>query len=136
MKIYISDVYFKKMGFPETIETLRSIYLGRSNNQKMKFIIEDVAYQRAAIQQAQNIGLPVEGFRPVGDKRSRLSIVSRLIKNGSIVFDKETTKDLINNIIWFGKEKHDDILDAFCMLVLRACEKYGHERKWDFIKIV
>jgi predicted phage terminase large subunit-like protein len=136
MKIYISDIYCKRIGFPETMETLRSIYLGKQNGQNITFIIEDVAYQRAAVQQAESMRLPVEGFRPVGDKRSRLAIVSRLIKNGSVVFNKETTKALVDNIIGFGKEKHDDLVDAFCMVVLRASEEYGQERNWDIIRII
>ena len=51
-------------------------------------------------------------------KRSRLSLVSHLIKSGVIVFSKKGCGLLISQIVGLGVEKHDDLMDAFVILVM------------------
>jgi phage terminase large subunit-like protein len=40
------------------------------------FFVEDVAYQKAAIQEMQRLMIPVVPMKPQGDKRARLQVVA------------------------------------------------------------
>jgi phage terminase large subunit-like protein len=50
------------------------------------FFVEDVAYQKAAIQEMERSLLPVVPMKPIHDKRSRLQVVAPHIKNGTVLF--------------------------------------------------
>ena len=57
------------------------------------------------------------------DKRSRLALTANLIKTGKVKFPREGAEELINQIVHFGVEKHDDLADAFSILVLSVVEE-------------
>jgi predicted phage terminase large subunit-like protein len=87
-----------------------------------------VGYQAAIIEQLQNKNFRVTGFK-VGsaDKRSRLTSVSHLFESGKVLFPEDNAKDLIAQILGFGVEKHDDLMDALVMVlaeVVRADKAY------------
>ena len=44
--------------------------------------------------------------------------------NGGVLFPKHGAKKLIDQIIGFGVEKHDDMVDAFTLLVLNVIKKH------------
>lgn len=90
---------------------------------KSQLLIEDVAYQRALAQQlmtdwynAKSVG--IRGM----DKRTRLSLLSQFIKDGKILFPKKGTEKLIEQIVGFGAETHDDLVDAFTILGIYLLE--------------
>jgi len=70
-------------------------------------------------QQLINEGIwNVKTVRPGNsDKRSRLIITAHMIKNGRIKFPRFGAEELITQIIHFGIEKHDDLADAFSILI-------------------
>jgi predicted phage terminase large subunit-like protein len=125
--IYVlPKVINKKITFPETVETCK--ILDKSYNEgglSPKFVIEDVAYQRALPQQLKNEGVQrVITTRPGNqDKRTRLVLTANMIKNGKIKFPREGCEELINQIVNFGVEKHDDLADAFSILVHSVLEQ-------------
>jgi hypothetical protein len=53
------------------------------------FFVEDVQYQKAAIQEMIRAMLAVVPMKPVNDKRSRLMIVAPYIKNGTRTISPE-----------------------------------------------
>jgi predicted phage terminase large subunit-like protein len=57
------------------------------------------------------------------DKRSRLVLTANLIKTGQVLFPKEGAEELIQQIVHFGVEKHDDLADAFVNVVNSMIEK-------------
>jgi predicted phage terminase large subunit-like protein len=57
------------------------------------------------------------------DKRSRLVILANMIKTGQILFPREGAEELIQQIVHFGVEKHDDLVDAFANLAHNMLEK-------------
>lgn len=57
-----------------------------------------------------------------GDKRSRLITLSDMIKRGKVKFPKHGAEALISQIVGFGVEKHDDLADAFTLVMHRAIE--------------
>lgn len=82
------------------------------------FGIEDVAYQKAAIIEFERNMLPVEGIKPIGDKIARLKTVAPYIKNGTVKFPRKGCELLIGQLLGFGVEDHDDLVDALVYLIL------------------
>jgi predicted phage terminase large subunit-like protein len=124
-KIYILRAINKKMTFPETVDMCKHLSQSyKEDGLHPTFVIEDVAYQKALPQQLESEGVwQVKTTRPGNqDKRSRLVLTSNWIKSGKILFNKEGCEDLINQIVHFGVEKHDDLADAFSNLVLSVME--------------
>lgn len=125
--IYIlPNIINRKMTFPETVDLCKvlnqsykdSAYVGPT------FVIEDVAYQKALPQQLEREGIRgVKTTRPGNmDKRSRLIMTASMIKNGKVLFPRNGAEQLINQIVHFGVEKHDDLADAFANVILSAIE--------------
>ena len=114
------------MTFPETVDTCKRLYESyKKDGVHPTFVIEDVAYQKALPQQLQNEGIfDVMTTRPGNqDKRSRLVLTANLIKSGQILFPREGAEQLIQQIVHFGVEKHDDLADSFANLVHSVSEK-------------
>ncbi|MCX6740343.1 MAG: hypothetical protein NTZ49_03890 [Candidatus Parcubacteria bacterium] len=81
-----------------------------------KSYVEDNAYQKGVVQELERYGYPVEGVTSLEKKEDRLAAISHLIKTGVILFPKEGAEQLIEQIIFLGSEKHDDLADAFSLL--------------------
>jgi len=76
--------------------------------------VEEVGYQGALIEMLRNKGFKTEGVRVHGqDKRARLSMVSALVQSGKVFFPEKGAEILIDQLVNFGIEKHDDLADAF-----------------------
>ena len=124
-RIYIlPKIINRRMSFPETIETCKVIERTyREAGFDTTLIIEDVGYQKALPQQLINEGLhSVKTIRPTMDKRSRLVLTANFIKTGRILFPRIGAEQLIQQIVHFGVEKHDDLADAFSNLVSQVQE--------------
>src|SRR5207247_1293521 len=98
-----------------------------------RLVVEDVGYQAAIIEQLQNKNYRVTGFK-VGsaDKRSRLTSVSHLFESRKVLFPQGGAKDLIAQIVGFGVEKHDDLMDALVMVlaeVVRADKAHATQTR-------
>lgn len=119
--IYIlPDIINRKLNFPETVDLckiLNETY--KRDHMNPIFIIEDVAYQRSLPQQLQNDGIyDVKTTHPGHqDKRTRLVLTASMIKTGKVLFPRKGAEELIQQIIHFGVEKHDDLVDAFTGVV-------------------
>ena len=90
-----------------------------------KLFPEDVGYQKAAIQEMKRKNLPVHPIRPITDKRARLETVSIHIKDGTVMFPEQGCEELINQLLNFGVEEHDDLVDALVYLIFGLMHKTG-----------
>jgi len=81
------------------------------------FFVEDVAYQKAAIQEMERAFLAVVPIKPNGDKRARLQVVAPYIKNGTVLFPRTGCEELLGQIFNLGVESHDDACDAVVYLL-------------------
>jgi len=81
------------------------------------FFVEDVGYQKAAIQEMERAMLPVIPMKPTTDKRSRLQVVAPYIKNGTVLFPRSGCEQLLGQIFNLGVESHDDLCDALVWLL-------------------
>lgn len=131
LRIYVlPNPLNKRMPFPDQIKTLRDhkqLVLTGSND---KLFVESVAYQEALPQMLATHGIKAESVKPKSDKRSRLAMTTSYIQEGRIKFPRKGCEELIQQLIGFGKEKHDDLADAFSMLILQAVEKHLGEATW------
>lgn len=113
----------KRLGFEETIQEAKS----RDENmpQGHKWYVEKVAYQQAAIEIMQKNGLTVIPMPSIKDKRSRAVAACFYVKNGRVRFPKKGAEKIIDNLLGFGVEEHDDLTDAFTDLVLGMVKRSG-----------
>lgn len=84
---------------------------------------EDNGYQKAMVQVFQSQKYDVEGV-PTGrnDKTARLRLTTSLIKDGRVLFPEQGCEELIEQLTGFGKERYDDLADAFAILILKVIE--------------
>jgi len=101
----------------ETIERAKNVSLALGDGSLTSVWVEDVAYQRAAIEGMERAGLPAEGVKVSVDKRARVRTVATYIQNGTVLFPKKGCEDLIIQLTGFGVEAYDDLVDAFVYLV-------------------
>ncbi|MCX6760346.1 MAG: hypothetical protein NTW46_03330 [Candidatus Nealsonbacteria bacterium] len=107
----------EKMDAPKALRTAKEISEKLGEGRKTELFIENVGYQEAFTQLLRVDGFPAIGVSPGGqDKRARLSSVAYAIENGIILFSKDA-QIILNQILYFGSEKHDDLLDAFVIVV-------------------
>ena len=123
LKIYIlpGPLNFKAE-FPETIATLKQVF----EYYKSRILIESNGFQRAFIQLLEHERIPAEevgNYR--SDKAARLRMISSLIKNGTILFPKNDPiiELLITQMVYLGMEKHDDLVDALAMVIIKIIEE-------------
>lgn len=111
----------ERLTFPATYERIKLIVTALGGYPKI--IIEDVGYQKSVIQRLTADGYQAEGFTPHGnDKPARLSATTHLIQSGHVLFPGHGAEKLIQQLLGFGIEKHDDLVDAFAMLILKIME--------------
>ncbi len=127
MRIYIlPDPVNERLSFPETFERAKQVCFAVGIGEPSKLFVEDVGYQRALIELLNRDGIHAEGTSVSGnDKRTRLALTTELIRNGQILFPESGTEQLIQQLVGFGVEKHDDLADAFSMLILKILGQNG-----------
>lgn len=126
VSIYIlPDPINRRMDFPETVDQIK-ILSRTADRDYPYFYIEEVGYQTALIEQLKREGVPnIEGAKVHGqDKRARLALTTALIKSGVVRFPRRGAEQLIQQLTGFGVEKHDDLADAFAILVLKTMQGY------------
>ena len=79
--------------------------------------MEDVQFQKAAIQEMERALLPVVPMTPVKDKRSRLQVVAPYIKNCTVLFPRSGCEQLLGQVFNLGVESHDDLCDGLTYLL-------------------
>ncbi len=114
----------RRMNFLQAQQQIKDTY----NVMQKKFtynriVIENVAYQQAAIETLVNEGYPAEGSRATVDKHSRLMTISSLVQSGKILFPMTGTEELIEQILGFGMENRDDLVDAFLIVGFHAIKE-------------
>ena len=110
-----------RIDFTTTIQTARTMRDELQENPM--FYVEDVGYQRAAIEVMGKNGIRVKPVKVTKDKRSRLQAIAPYVKSGMVLFPKDGASAILEEILGFGIEPHDDCMDAFVHLVAGMLEK-------------
>jgi predicted phage terminase large subunit-like protein len=125
LKIYIQrNPYNKRVPFPEQAEFIKNkLAVEKMYHHRVKIYIEENGYQKALVQFADSGKNDVEGVMTGRlDKAARLRLTTPLLKEGLILFPPDGCEELIDQLLGFGREKHDDLADAFSMLILKIIE--------------
>lgn len=113
-KIYIQkNPLCAHLDFYHTIEYMK----GKPRGTHLWFV-EDVAYQKAAIQEMERNMMAVVAVKPIADKRARLRVAARYIKNGTVLFPRSGCERLIQQLLSFGSTENDDLCDGLTTLIL------------------
>ena len=119
LKIYIlPNPINERIDSLKALDTIKAISNGLGQGLPATVWVESVQYQKAIIQQLVSDGYPAKEYKPYGaDKRARLSIISAHIQSGTVLFPRHGAEKLIEQLVGFGVERHDDLSDALCILV-------------------
>ncbi len=91
--------------------------------------IEDVAFQQFLIKSLRDMGYPAVGVPTRGmDKRSRLLAISQYLENGQIFFPRHGAEALICQLLGFGAERYDDLVDAFTIVIGEPADALAGQR--------
>lgn len=114
----------ERLTFPAQVERIKSLDgLHQRVCSRVKFYIEDVAYQKALVQLLEQSKYDVEATPTRGsDKTARLRLATPLMKEGQVFFPRTGCEELIMQLLGFGKERHDDLADAFAYTVVKTLE--------------
>jgi len=124
-KIYIMPrPVNERLSGEETDENARTVSLALGDGTLTALWVEDVAYQKRAVEDMIKAGLPAESVKVSTDKRARLRLAAKYIENGTVVFPKKGCEDLILQLTGFGIEKHDDLCDACVHLIMKLMSSY------------
>lgn len=108
----------------ETLERAQQIAdCTKEDRKEAKIYVEDVGYQSSLVEHLEAQGYDAEGVKVKGqDKRGRLALASHPVQSGRVHFPRKGAEQLIGQIVNFGIEKHDDLADAFSMLIIKSLE--------------
>src|SRR3954452_25146339 len=87
-----------------------------------EWFVASVAYQAAAIEEMERRAFAVTAVHPIKDKRARLQVAARYIKNGTVKFPRTGCEHLLTQLLGYGGEKHDDAVDSICYLILGVAQ--------------
>lgn len=118
MRIYVKPrPTNKRLSFTQTVDLIQSI---DKTEQGPRFYVESTAYQEALVQAVRGKSIDVKGIKPTQDKRTRLNLISDKIQRGVVLFPKHGCDELLTQLVGFGLEKHDDLVDALVHAVLES----------------
>jgi predicted phage terminase large subunit-like protein len=114
----------RRMKFSEIIESAVDIYTVNEGRHSNKFYVEETMLQGYVTQQLKDQNIDAVGIGIRGkDKRTRLELSAPSIYNGKVWFPRSGCEDLLKQLLKFGVEKHDDLVDAFTTLILGIIDK-------------
>lgn len=115
----------KRMDFPDSITCLKMIIptLGSAG----LLFIETTGFQEAYFQQLMKDGYHnIESIKPLTDKHMRLTLAGPFVRDGIVLFPKHGCEQLIAQVTNLSAELHDDLADAFSMLIVQIMENYNY----------
>lgn len=129
----VPNLINERLDFPTSLSCAKQIAREVMPGQIAELVIENVGFQASYGQTLRHDGFRVAQYSVAGrDKRSRLAFTSEYIKNGTVLFPRNGCEELINQIVNFGVEKHDDLADAFSMCIDHAMtRKYVSAGVWE-----
>lgn len=118
-RYYIDKKFInKKITHLATLDTIAALYeaVNADSKQEPIVLVEQVQYQAAVIEQLNDRDIKSKGIKIHNDKRARLQLASSLFEQGMVYFPKDrNVAPIIQQLVGFGVEKHDDLADAVSM---------------------
>lgn len=132
MKIYIlPNPVNDHLDFPTALERAKMVSSSLSHDGRKAWLyIEDNLYQRAFPQMMSKDGYLAKGVTSVGDKRTRLTLINPIVKAGRVFFPQTGAEELIPQLVGFGVERHDDLADAFAIVIGEILKNNRPKTRW------
>ncbi len=124
LRIYIHPFPVnERLDFPETVARAKQVSESVEKGVRSKLVVESVGYQAALVQQLDREGYPAVEYQVHGnDKGERLALTTPWIRNGTVLWPHKGAEEILKQAEFFGRMKHDDLLDAFTTLILKIME--------------
>ncbi len=120
-RIYIKpNIVNGQITFYEMKEIVKDLSRKIGRGSLAKIYIEEAGQQGYITQDLIREGYPATGIKPLGDKSYRLNSAGAQFQAGKIFLPKEESimiKKLKQQILYFGIESHDDLVDACAQLI-------------------
>ncbi len=109
-----------QMDFGGTQSTCLNLVRSIGNISNVRVFAESVAYQKVFVQELRQARVPyAEEYIPWNkSKRHRVYAISAMIKSGRNKFTRYGAEELIDQLVYFGATRYDDLADALTTLVL------------------
>ena len=105
------------------VSTAKNLSYALGNASPTQVYVEDVAFQGVLIELLKAQGIPTKPYLVRGQrKEERLQAVAPLIEVGKVLFPRKGAEKLIEQLLSFGNGEHDDLVDAFTMVVSKLRE--------------
>lgn len=130
-RIYILDVFVKKMEFPELKATTKRMF---AKWRPRIIYVEDKSSGQSLVQEMKrpenpneenlHFMMPIVGVEPPGDKITRASAASPIVEEGNVFLleGAEWVSKFVTELEQFPKAKHDDQVDAFSQGILKELD--------------
>lgn len=138
MKTYIlPNPINERVDFPRLLERAKFISIALSPDGKpTRIVAENNQAQEWFLQMLREERFPAEGVRAEKEKRIRLTLINPFIKSGQVLFPMKGAEILIQQLIGFGIERHDDLVDAFGIVVTDAVKRNPSRSPEEKLKVM
>lgn len=119
-KIYIRrEWYNKRFTVDELTNTVKELTELLGEPADVRVVVEEVAAQTMLTDIFEEANIYVDGFKPHStDKRHRLAVAGKYMQSGQVLFPELGAEPISEQILGYGSERHDDLMDAFSQLVI------------------
>ena len=120
--VYVDAVYNEKKWHDDLVARLTSIAVSHGTpNHPLKIYIESVNFEPNIVVLLKQNKIPTEVYSPGNKgKDERLISIAVLIELGYVLFPKDSSKVLVDQLLNFGRSGHDDLVDALTQGVIIA----------------
>jgi len=124
LQVYIQPHSINKhVTVPQLIQELKQIVASFGPHSLYKVLIEGGSTQKGIYQVLVNEGIPAEEIIPQGkDKYTRLSMTKNWISKGIFQFPNQGGEELISQLLYFGTERYDDLVDSLTLFFLKMLD--------------
>lgn len=122
----LKDFVHKRLDFNETNDVIIGLNKSlRVYGERITFVVETVAYQQAlvdSVRMRSKDPITLISKNTSLSKESRLRIAKPMFSNRKIFFPRNGAEVIVTEITGFGKEQHDDLVDAVMLSIQHAME--------------
>lgn len=120
----LPQIMNQRISFWECIDQLELLSKALDKDRVANVYIEQAGLQTAWTETLHRKGVKAYSMSINGmGKRERITIVTPYMRDGMVKFPRHGAEDLICQLVGFGRERHDDIVDAFTLAIRRVIEQ-------------
>ena len=113
-----------RLSFSQATDMVKETIKSLGNKFETEVYVENVAAQDYFAQHLSDQSYMVKSLT-IGnmDKRGRLYVSQKWLSSGRVLFPENGAEKLIEQILGFGVDKHDDLLDALTLLIMKTIDQ-------------